>query len=202
MKHINTYKLFESNSEDMIDDVEDMLLDLYDKDYTIQKYIEVIPPTEYDSERDRHQPNTYLWSSPSYRTQQFTDVGSDEEVSAPLDNFSLFNIYIKNGWTSGSRKASSPRGPRSNVDIDDVDDVVIQIHNYMKSKGYEVDVYFGVNYSTQSGTFIAWDPERIRAFIKGDVMSHYTKPTHTPSVLIKITKDYWVADELLPYALL
>jgi hypothetical protein len=183
MKYINTYKLFESNSnsEDMLDEVEDMLLDLYDKDYKIQKSVQ--------SNR-----NSYNWSVPSYKTQQFTDVESDEEVSAPqdythpLDNFSLFNIYIKNGWTSGDTRAArgALRGPRSNVEIGDVEDVVIQIHNYVKSKGYEVDVYFGVNYSTQSGTFIAWDPERIRAFVKGDVMSHYRKPTHTPSVFIKV----------------
>ena len=109
MKYINTYKLFESNSnsEDMLDEVEDMLLDLYDKDYKIQKSVQ-------------NNRNSYNWSVPSYKTQQFTDVESDEEVSAPqdythpLDNFSLFNIYIKNGWTSGDTRAArgALRGPR------------------------------------------------------------------------------------------
>jgi len=38
MNHISTYKLFESNSN-MIDEVEDMLLDLYGDDkYLVVKY--------------------------------------------------------------------------------------------------------------------------------------------------------------------
>lgn len=159
MKHIKTYKLFESSSEDMIDEVEDMLLNLYDKEYTIKKYIELENSFFYN------------WSTPSYKTSSFTDVDSDEESSPVFDKFKIWKIYITNGWTSGDARPhplQKPRGPKSQIDIDDVKDVILQINDYVKSQGHELEIYFGVQYETQSGSFISWDPERVKGYIRGN----------------------------------
>jgi len=186
MKYLITYKLFESSSEDMIDEVEDMLLNLYDKEYTIKKYIELENSFFYN------------WSTPSYKTSNFTDVDSDEESSPVFDKLKIWKIYITNGWTSGDTRPhprQKPRGPKSQIDINDVKDIILQINDYVKSQGHELEIYFGVQYETQSGSHISWDPERVKGHIRGNDITtgfHYGFNPYDldrwdpPSILIQI----------------
>lgn len=188
MKYLSTYKLFESSSEDMIDEVEDMLLNLYDKEYTIKKYIEL----GGDDNRPLNSDEYYNWSTPSYKTSNFTDVESDEESSPVFDKFKIWKIYITNGWTSGDTRPhprQKPRGPKSQIDINDVKDIILQINDYVKSQGHELEIYFGVQYETQSGSFISWDPERVKGHIRGNDIttgSYDLDRWDPPSILIQI----------------
>lgn len=146
MKYLKTFENLSESNVDIIDTVEDMLLGLYDDDnkYLVVKYASTDRNCQTKSEFDKSGEKSYNWKTPSY-TQ-------DDWVKS-MTKFDTCVIYIKpepeHTYNSYNSDIS---GNKARVDLDEVKDIIIQIHNYVKSKGYEVKIELEQNlYVTHNG---------------------------------------------------